>query len=160
PVPPARRLPGRSRRSSTCATRNGRRTACKCFARSKSSLTRWGCACGEPGKTARGDHRNGGGPGMRTVIILGVMGVVLFGLASGASTFLTTPLKDRARGPHGAPTTAEGTGREKDLPPPLTRGSDAPRTRPGSSSDTEQLVREWAQLHEREDAVAKKEQQL
>jgi flagellar motility protein MotE (MotC chaperone) len=97
---------------------------------------------------------------MRTVIILGVMAILLFGLAAGTSIFLTSYLQDKDRGARGEHSEIEGTGHEKELPPPLTRGGDAPRTRPGANTETEQLVQEWAKLHEREESVGKQEQQL
>jgi len=98
---------------------------------------------------------------MRTVIILGVMAVVLFGLAAGASIFLSNYLQDKDKTEH-KEAAAHDTAKEpeKELPP-ITRGSEsAPRSRPGGAPETEQLVQELAKLRERQENVARREQQL
>ena len=95
---------------------------------------------------------------MRTIIILGVMAVVLFGVAWGASSYLATYL-DEKNGPH-KDANAGDTGKEKELPP-LARGAETqPRTRTGSGPDNEQLVQELSKLRERQEGVSRQEQQL
>jgi DNA repair exonuclease SbcCD ATPase subunit len=102
---------------------------------------------------------------MKTIIILSVMAVVLFAGAWVASSFLAKHFEEKgkeghAEGSAGAETGKEG--KEKELSP-LSRGNEpAPRPRSGSGGgpDAEQLVQELAKLRERQEAVARQEQQL
>jgi flagellar motility protein MotE (MotC chaperone) len=97
---------------------------------------------------------------MRTVIALGVMAIVLFGLAAGATIFLSHYLDEKNKAQHNETAGAADSGKEKE-PPPLARtGEPAPRPRPGSNPDAEQLAQEFAKLRERQENVARQEQQL
>jgi hypothetical protein len=98
---------------------------------------------------------------MRTIIILGVMAVVLFGLAAGASIFLTNYFDHKNKTDHNEAAEAKDTAKEKDLPPIARSGDSGPRSHPSSSNpETEQLVQELAKLRERQDAVGQRERQL
>jgi len=97
---------------------------------------------------------------MRTIIILGVMAVVLFGAAWAVSSYLANSLDEKNKAHNEASANGGDTGKEKELPP-LARGNDnASRSRSGSSADTEQLVQELAKLRERQEGVSRQEQQL
>ncbi len=96
---------------------------------------------------------------MRTVIILGVMAIVLFGVTAGASIFLTNYFDQKNKDER---TVASDTAREsgKELPPLARNGESGSRSRPGANPETEQLVQEMAKLHEREENVRRQEQQV
>jgi chromosome segregation ATPase len=97
---------------------------------------------------------------MRTVIIIGVMAVVLFSAAAGASIFLTNYLSEKNKAPKDDAAAAQDSA--KELPPLARGGESGSRSRPGAGSppDTEQLVQELAKLRERQESVARREQQL
>jgi flagellar motility protein MotE (MotC chaperone) len=98
---------------------------------------------------------------MRNVIfiaILGVLAVVLFGVAWVSSSVLSTYVEQKNKEEHPA---AADTGKEKELPPLAKNSEGGPRARTGSSNpETEQLVQEMAKLHEREEGVRRQEQQV
>jgi DNA repair exonuclease SbcCD ATPase subunit len=98
---------------------------------------------------------------MRTIIIFAVMAVVLFGLAAGASIFLTNYLDEKKKSPHNETAGAQDTGKEAKELPPIARGGDGGSgSRPGTTPETEQLVQELAKLRERQESLAHQEQQV
>jgi hypothetical protein len=95
---------------------------------------------------------------MRTVIAFVVMALVLFGLAAGASIFLTNYLKEQGKSHSEASAGDKDSGKEL---PPLARGTEgAARSRPSPTPESEQVVQEWAKLREREQAVIRLERKV
>jgi DNA repair exonuclease SbcCD ATPase subunit len=95
---------------------------------------------------------------MRTIIILSVMAVVLFAGAWAASSYLAKQFEEKAKEGHPEAAANPETGKEKESPAVARTNESATRPRPGS--DAEQLVQELAKLRERQEAVARQEQQL
>jgi hypothetical protein len=95
---------------------------------------------------------------MRTGIAFIVMALVLFGLAAGASIFLTNYLKEQGKSHSAASAGDRDSGKEL---PPLARGNEgAARSRPSPTPESEQVVQEWANLREREQAVIRLERKV
>ena len=98
---------------------------------------------------------------MRTVIILTVMAIILFGLAAGGSIFLTSYLQEKDKAQHPDAAANQDTSKDKELPPlncaaPTTAHAHdrALRRRPSN------WCRNWPSSRQRQDSVARQEQAL